>query len=307
MKNINFKSAIFLYSTNPFAYHVNQFIYHLARRYPLLLCIEQIGKSPQGTPLLMVKLGCGPTTILIQATHHAREAITTILLLDQLQYLLKLFKKHGTIKDICICQLLKQVTFIFVPLVNPDGANLVLNGKGSISKAYQDKLYLQVSSFSNWKANIRGVDLNENYPTKFPSNALTSIPGAQGYPGPYSFSEPETLALKALTERYCFDGTLSYHSSGEDIYWYYHQTGEQRDLAIARIIAQETGYNLISKTDSVLGSGFKDWFIETYQKPGLTLEVSPYIGPQKVPAINYPLIFKQNKMFLFYLGNLFIV
>ena len=33
-----------------------------------------------------------------------------------------------------IRNLLKYVTFIFVPLVNPDGANLVINGGKFISK-----------------------------------------------------------------------------------------------------------------------------------------------------------------------------
>ena len=33
-----------------------------------------------------------------------------------------------SINDICVSNLLNKITFIFVPLVNPDGADLVLSG-----------------------------------------------------------------------------------------------------------------------------------------------------------------------------------
>ena len=47
--------------------------------------------------------------------------------------------------------------------------------------------------------------------------------------------------------------------------------------------------------EPVTGSGYKDWFVENYQKPGLTIEVSPYVGERKVPIENYKDIFERNK------------
>ena len=43
------------------------------------------------------------------------------------------------------------------------------------------------------------------------------------------------------------------------------------------------------------GNGYKDWFIENYKKPALTMEVSPYVGERKVPIKYYQRIFQQNK------------
>jgi len=244
---------------------------------------------------LAIKVGNGSTKILIQATHHAREAITTILLLDQIHYLLSLYEMNYSINNMSIRNLLKYVTFVFVPLVNPDGANLVINGGQFISQKYKYKSYLKESLFSCWKANINGVDLNRNYPTMYPSSDSVTSPSDKFYKGPYYFSEPETCALKHLTEKYNFDGTISYHSSGEVIFWQYNQHDIERDLSIANIISNETGYNLELEEEPVVGSGYKDWFIENYQKPGLTIEVSPYIGEKKVPIENYKEIFKRNK------------
>ena len=194
-----------------------------------------------------------------------------------------------------IHKLLKYVTFVFVPLVNPDGADLVLNGGKFISPKYKYEPYLKEELFPRWKANIRGVDLNRNYPTKYPDDDSVTSPQYQLYKGPYYFSETETYALKCLTEKYLFDGTISYHSSGEVIFYQYNQLDMQRDLEIASEISKETGYELEEENPPVTGSGYKDWFIENYEKPALTIEISPYVGEQKVPVENYREIFERNK------------
>lgn len=288
------KSYINLYDSKPFSRHINIAICELAKYNKDILSYFQIGSSVQGTPILAVRLGCGSTKILVQGTHHAREAINTILLLDQINYMVNLYNNPTIVCGINIRELLNRVTFVFVPLVNPDGADLVLSGKEFIFKEYQVKDYLQRESFLPWKSNINGVDLNRNYPTSNPATDLAKIPGSEGYPGPYCFSEPETYALKILTECYKFDGTISYHSSGEEIYWYFNQINENRDLIIAKSIALLTGYKLIPKEESTTGNGYKDWFIENYQKPSLTIEVSPYVGPTIVPVENYYVILQKN-------------
>ena len=288
------KSYINLYNSKPFSRNINLAICDLTRNNKDILYSYQIGSSVQGTPILAVELGCGSTKILVQGTHHAREAINTILLLDQINYMVNLYNNPAIVCGINIRELLNRVTFVFVPLVNPDGADLVLNGKEFICKEYQSKDYLQKESFLSWKSNINGVDLNRNYPTSSPSTDLAKSQGSEVYPGPYCFSEPETYALKVLTECYNFNGTISYHSSGEEIYWYFNQIDENRDLIIAKSIALLTGYKLIPKEESTTGNGYKDWFIENYQKPSLTIEVSPYVGATIVPAENYYVIFQKN-------------
>lgn len=194
MINRCIKSYINLYQSSHFSKSINEAIYNLCKHNKKLLSLNKIGESVQGTPILSITIGKGSTKILIQGTHHAREAITTILLLDQINYLLKLYKMDKSINNMSINKLLQYITFVFVPLVNPDGADLVING----------------------------VDLNRNYPTKYPDDDSVTHPQYALYKGPYYFSEPETYALKCLTEKYLFDGTISYHSSGEIIYYQYN-------------------------------------------------------------------------------------
>ena len=302
MINRYYKSYINLYQSSYFSKYVNKAIYKLGKYNKGLLYVDKIGESVQGVPILSIKIGRGSTKILIQATHHSREAITTILLLDQINYLLSLYEIDYSINNMSIRNLLKYVTFVFVPLVNPDGANLVINGGEFISQEYKYRSYIKESLFPCWKANINGVDLNRNYPTMYPSSDSITSPSYKSYKGPYYFSEPETYALKCLTEKYSFDGTISYHSSGEVIFWQYNQLDIKRDLSIAKKISKETGYDLELEEEPVTGSGYKDWFIENYQKPGLTIEVSPYVGERKVPIENYKdILFWFENVYLFYL------
>ena len=280
MYTYNFKSSINLYKCDDFSNSVNDEILDIRKYNKDIVSVDKIGLSIKRTPILSIKLGKGPIKVFINGTHHAREAITTVLILDQIKYILSLYKNNSYIYDISIKDILDKVTFIFVPLVNPDGADLVLSG----NKCYR-----------NWKANVNGVDLNRNYPTTYPDQDTVLIPGFKGYPGLYSFSEPETIALKYLTEKYLFDGAISYHSSGEEIYWQFNQLNEERDLKIANKISKETNYTLLYEEKPNIGSGYKDWFIENYQKPSLTIEVSPYVGENKVPIENYKKIFQDNK------------
>ena len=151
MVNRCYKSYINLYQSSYFSKYVNKAIYKLGKYNKGLLYVNKIGESVQGVPILSIKIGRGSTKILIQATHHAREAITTILLLDQINYLLNLYEIDYSINNMSIRNLLKYVTFVFVPLVNPDGANLVINGGKFVSKEYKDKPYLKESLFPCWK------------------------------------------------------------------------------------------------------------------------------------------------------------
>lgn len=64
-------------------------------------------------------------------------------------------------------KLFSSTSLSLVPLVNPDGVDLVLNGSGGMG-AVKDKLERlndHRPNFNEWKANINGVDLNKQFPS----------------------------------------------------------------------------------------------------------------------------------------------
>ena len=127
--------------------------------------------------------------------------------------------------------------------------------------------------FSLWKANGRGVDLNVNFPARYGTGAKNkSEAGAENCIGEFPCSEPESLALKNFTMEIRPDYTVSYHTKGEEIYWYFYQSTHtcHRDRRLAEALARSTGYPLAMSFNSA--GGYKDWCIACLGIPAFTIE-----------------------------------
>ena len=216
------------------------------------------GKSLLGRKLYAIKVGDGKPIGLAQYALHAREWITAKLAIYHYQI--------GVAKG----------SLWILPLTNPDGALLSQTGIGSVKNPFLRKKLLTVNGgkdFSLWKANARGVDLNVNFDACF-GKGMKNIfyPAAENYVGKRPFSEPETRALRKFTLQIQPDYTVSYHTKGEEIYWYFHQPVGvcPRDKALASVLSQTTGYPLCQAKGSA--GGYKDWCIQTLKIPSFTVE-----------------------------------
>ncbi|MBQ8885230.1 MAG: hypothetical protein IJY62_02520 [Clostridia bacterium] len=217
-----------------------------------------IGKSVFGRELFAVRLGEGRPVGLAQYAMHGREFITALLALGQ------------------YARGLKQGSVWLVPLVNPDGALLSQVGLDAAPKRAKEtrEEWNGGRDFSLWKANGRGVDLNVNWNADWGKGKRNvSYPASENCIGEKPFSEPETRALKAFTEKLRPDYTVSYHTKGEEIYWYFGQSLADcvRDKAIALKLSDSTGYPLKFAHGSA--GGYKDWCIKRLKIPAFTIEV----------------------------------
>lgn len=179
--------------------------------------------------------------IIFQYAIHAREYITTYLAFKQIND----FVRNGA-----------RGTVYFVPATNPDGIRIALT-KNPL-----------------WKANGRGVDLNVNFDARWGSGAKNVFEaGAENCAGEKPFSERESVALRDFTLAVKPDMTVSYHSKGQEIYWYFSQDKEKirRDRNIAEAVSAVTGYPL--KFTPYSAGGYKDWCIDALKIPSITVEV----------------------------------
>ena len=89
---------------------------------------------------------------------------------------------------------------------------------------------------------------------------------------------------------------VAYHSAGREIFWKYHN-GKQlkRDKRIAKKVSKLTGYKLGKPPKQATGGGFTDWFITTYHRPALTIEISPLVGETSPPLSIFNTEWKRNK------------
>lgn len=212
-----------------------------------------IGKSVNGRDIYAIKVGNGGKTFFITAGIHARENVTCVLAMKQLKRL----TEQGANID----------TFYFLPMLNPDGAQLCAYGS-------EDPYLLRVnggSDFTMWKANAGAVDLNVNFDAKYGRGRYNlTYPAPQGYIGSGAGSEPETAALVNFTRKIkpCF--TLSYHCAGREIYWEFAGADERlRKMAYA--IGKRLNYTVVDGENQSAG-GYKDWCVLN-GIPAVTVEI----------------------------------
>lgn len=274
----------------------------LAARYPELIKLGSAGTSEYGRELWTADLGRGPAVILIMGSHHAREWITTITAMMQLETMARQYEQGSVVyggyraKD-----LLDRVTIRFVPMVNPDGVALQQSGLAALPPDTHASL-IQMNggsrNFKRWKANGKGIDLNRSYPADWDDiQNPASGPAYMNYKGKKPLQAKEAQAVYDLTLASVPELAVAYHSSGEIVYWNYKTdpANLKRDKAIASAYSAMTGYRLFAPLANPSGGGFTDWFIQEFGRPALTPELGRGAGPTHVPLAEWDRIWKQHK------------
>jgi g-D-glutamyl-meso-diaminopimelate peptidase len=276
----------------------------LKARYPFLT-IGNAGKSVLGRNLYYVKLGTGPNQVFYNGSHHALEWITTPLLMKFIENFAKAYTEGRSIRGYNIGDIWSRSSIYIMPMVNPDGIDLVLNGLKRDNPYYNDLIKWNKGStdFSrNWEANNRGVDLNHNYNAgwELSKQAEASYgvfgPGPTRYSGPSPESEPETKAVVNFTRSHNFRLVLAYHSQGEVIYWQYDGITPPESEKIGNLFSRVSGYALSQTSGITSYSGYKDWFIQEYRRPGYTIEVGR--GTNPLPISQFNKIYNDNEELL---------
>lgn len=287
------------------------FIEGLKVRYPFLERFS-IGDSILGRNIFCMAIGRGETPVMFNASHHANEWITTPVLLRYLERLAFGYAFGGEIGGYNAREIFDLCKIYIVPLVNPDGVDLVNNFFEKDSAVYKSAANLAenypelspegVPFTDIWKANISGVDLNLNYPAGWEQAKEIkyaqgfTLPGPRDYVGPFALSEPESQAMAEFTRRNNFRLTLSYHTQGKVIYWKFLDYQPEGSLEIGRKLADVSGYSL-EITPSASGyAGYKDWFIQDWNRPGYTIECGVGINP--LPVSQFDEIYNDNEPLL---------
>lgn len=256
------------------------------------------GKSTLGKNILATHVGSyDGVQILIQGGIHAREYISTLLMVEQA-------------RELYLTDSVKDGGIYFVFLTNPDGAEIVLDGLDSvtceITRNYLRSANGGSDNFNLFKANINLVDLNTNFNANWGQGAQNvRCPATEDFIGFYPVSERETKSLVDFTLQTRPLLTISYHSKGNVIYYGFEGESEEnirRDQSIGEALSEATGYPLIFTENST--GGYKDWCINTLTIPAYTIEIGDEsldhpLGEEALPEIyarnkNVPLIALQK-------------
>lgn len=158
------------------------------KKYPFIQ-LGTIGCSILGKNLYYLKIGTGSKQVFYNASFHANEWITTPVLMKFVEDYSKAIQEDGTIYGYSANALFNDTTLFIVPMVNPDGVNLVTGETRPGTSIYNSfktlaNNYPNIPFPDGWKANFNGVDLNLQFPAGW-ENAR-EIKFAQGYTKPRS-------------------------------------------------------------------------------------------------------------------------
>ena len=121
-------------------------IKNLFEKYEAIFEVTQIGTSEKETPIYKLKIGAGEKKILIWSQMHGNESTGTKALFD-------LFNCFLTTSENEVKTILESCTLVFIPMLNPDGAeaytrvngnNIDLNRDAVHRKAKESKLLRSV-------------------------------------------------------------------------------------------------------------------------------------------------------------------
>jgi g-D-glutamyl-meso-diaminopimelate peptidase len=284
------------------AAHNENLILQLAARYPFIRT-ELLGRTAFGRPIRSLVIGDGPRKLLFTATHHANEWITSYVLLKFAEELAQAIETGGRVYGVPATTIRNAATIYMVPMVDPDGVDLVTGAiePGSLEYALAQGLadqYPQIPFPDGWKANLLGVDLNLQYPAgwlqardiKF-SQGFTR-PGPRDYVGRAPLNQLESRILADYTQAIDPALVLAYHTQGEVIYWQFKDIVVPEARKYGEEFARISGYELADTPYESAWAGYKDWFIQEFRRPGYTIEVG--LGENPLPLAQFEEIYNKN-------------
>lgn len=275
----------------------------LRAQYPFVYS-KILARTAHGREIPALQLGQGDRKLLISAAHHANEYITSMLVWELLERYCRALCCGGRFGGVDAGRLYHGSMLYIVPMVNPDGVDLVTGAIAPTSAAYHAAqtiaaAFPDIPFPQGWKANLDGVDLNLNYPAGW--EAARAIKTARGfdrpaprdYVGARALSEPESMALAGYTCCVHPELVLAYHAQGRVIYHRYGALCPPEGERLAAEFAAVTGYAVEDVPPASANAGYKDWFIQRFRRAGFTLEVG--LGENPLPLTQLPLLCTEHE------------
>ena len=281
----------------------NETINALTSTYPGICRSELLATTAFGNPIRTLVIGTGTRKVLYSASHHANEWITTPVILKFVEDLAQAITDDASLGGVDARRLAENTTIYTVPMVNPDGVDLVTGALSPGSLGYEtaaalSQNYPTIPFPDGWKANLLGVDLNLNYPAGWLQAREIKFsqgfdrPGPRDYVGRAPLNQLETRALAGYTQAIDPALVLAYHTQGKVIYWQFADFVVPGARELAERFSQVSGYAVEDTPYESSFAGYKDWFIQEFRRPGFTIEVGEGVNP--LPLSQFDEIYQDN-------------
>ena len=111
----------------------------LLRQYPFIN-VQTVGTSVLNKNIYVIKLGNGTKNVFYSASIHANEWITSTLLMKFVEDYCIAYNNNSRLYGYSVRRLFNSVSIYIMPIVNPDGVDLVTGNLNKASIAYLNAL-----------------------------------------------------------------------------------------------------------------------------------------------------------------------
>ena len=229
-----------------------------------------IGKSLLNRNIYCISIGTGKKFAVFAAAFHGLEYLTAVALIYFAEKFSYMEEYHN------------KIHALFIPMVNPDGVDIALNGIDPSNSYHKNIIrHTGIINFTKlWQANASGTDINHNFDAEWQS--IYDCPSPTKYGGPYPESEPETRAVTNILKKCRPELFIAFHSQGKEIYYDYNGMENKGSKRTAEAIAKACGYRAVIPTGTAAFGGAKDWYIKEYKKQAFTAELG--LGTNPLPV-----------------------
>lgn len=267
-------------------FEIKRLISTLIARYPFIN-LSTIGRSVAGRDIPALTIGSGTEYTLFVGGDDPLCRISTLILC---MFAEELCDKILSGEELCRLNIRKAMFgrgVILVPLLNPDGAEIALRGEMGCGYMAGKISRLCDGDFSNWHANLRGVEIVRNFPFSFNTrkeeerkNRITG-PKSQGFSGYKPESEPETVALTELCRTRGIRQMICLSAFGQTVSYSGSPTVPEHSVKMAEVMAAVSSFS-IQPPIAKPGIEINDWFTGEFVKPGLCVRV----GTESIPPVS---------------------
>lgn len=273
----------------------------LAKSNPEIVQLKVIGHTVYHRNIYAIAVGHGAPCVVITASHHGREWITTSVVMKMITSYCRAYRNHQWISGYPVRPILDSTTIWFVPMVNPDGVTLQQFGPRKFPRSMY-RTFVQWNKgkrdFTEWKSNAQGIDLNLQYDGDWGKIVgAAKRPASKDYKGKAPYQASEVKALRQFLVKVNPQFEVAYHASGSVIFS--NQDPDPRS-PLAKDLSVLTGYRIVPSHDSY--GGLTDWWTRRMKRPGVTIEVGPFYGERPVPPKYVGKLFRENQAVGLYLA-----
>uniref|UniRef100_A0A182S9F2 Peptidase M14 domain-containing protein n=1 Tax=Anopheles maculatus TaxID=74869 RepID=A0A182S9F2_9DIPT len=226
------------------AQEINEYIDELVRDFPTLATAVNVGTSTEGRPIRAVRVSknnvANRPLVIVEAGLRAREWISPM----SANYILHEIVEHYYEFE----NILDNVNFLVVPLVNPDGYEFSRS---------TNRLWLKSRSVNG--NGCFGIDLNRNFGHLWNTVGGSTDPCSDSFVGTGAFSAPETAAMRDLIQSNSANLVLYLSIQSADqmvLYPFSHSaTTNPSNVAELRNLANSVALTLMSQNGRIFTSG----------------------------------------------------